>query len=90
MSAFNRRYEPRELFGVPVITAVAVVAALPLLLCTLLLPEAVRPVTGMLMLAALAVAGAGLWLGDELPFMTLMFAACRERGRVTSETWTDD
>ncbi|MDA8364878.1 MAG: hypothetical protein M0Z84_13955 [Gammaproteobacteria bacterium] len=89
MSAFNRRYEPRTLFGLPAPTAVAAVAILPLLLFTLLLPAAFKPVTALAMVAALAVAAAGLWLGDDRPFLRVMLAAARERDRVTSETRTD-
>ena len=89
MSAFNRRYEPRELFGVPVITAVAAIAILPLILFTLLLPAAFRPFTALGAVSALAVATAGLWLGDDRPFLRVMLTARCERGRVTSETRTD-
>ena len=89
MGAFNRRFEAREVFGVPIVTAVAGVIALPLVLFTLLLPAAFKPVTAIGTLAALAAAVAGLWLGDDLPFLRVMLAARRERDRVTSETWTD-
>ena len=89
MSAFNRRYEPHEFFGVPAPTAVGGVVALPLLLFTLLLPAVLKLLTAAAALAALAVAAAGLWLGDERPFLPVMLAARRERGRVTGETRTD-
>ncbi|MHB8346900.1 MAG: hypothetical protein ACYDHM_06835 [Acidiferrobacterales bacterium] len=89
MSAFNRRYEPREIFGVPLITAIAAVAALPLILFTLLLPPLLKPLTAVATLIALALAAAGLWLGDERPFLAVMLAARRERDRVTGETRTD-
>ncbi|MHB8256715.1 MAG: hypothetical protein ACYDHY_16805 [Acidiferrobacterales bacterium] len=89
MSAFNRRYEPREFFGVPALTAVGAVVALPLLLFTLLLPAVLKPFTAAAALAALAAAAGGLWLGDERPFLPVLLAARRERGRVTGETRTD-
>ena len=89
MSAFNRRYTPREIFGVPAVTAIATVVALPLVLFTLMLPSWIKPLTALAALAALAVAGAGLWLGDELPFLPVRLAARRERNRVTAETRTD-
>ena len=92
MSAFNRRYEPREFFGVPALTAVGAVVALPLLLFTLLLPAVLKPFTAaaaLAALAALAAAAGGLWLGDERPFLPVLLAARRERGRVTGETRTD-
>ena len=89
MSAFNRRYEPREFFGVPALTAVGAVVALPLGLFTLLLPAVLKPFTAAAALAALAAAAGGLWLGDERPFLPVLLAARRERGRVTGETRTD-
>jgi len=89
MSAFNRRFEAREIFGVPIVTAVAAVIALPLVLFTLLLPPALKPVTAIAALAALGAALAGFVIGDDWLFVRVMLAARRERGRVTSETWTD-
>lgn len=89
MSAFNRRFQGREIFGVPFVTAVGAVIALPFLLFTLLLPADLKILTGLGALCALAVAAAGIVLGDEWPFVRVMLAARRERGRVTSETWSD-
>ncbi|MHB8454005.1 MAG: hypothetical protein ACYDDO_04750 [Acidiferrobacterales bacterium] len=89
MGAFNRRFEAREVFGVPIVTAVAAVIALPLVLFTLLLPLALKPFTALGAASALVLAAAGLALGDDWPFVRVMLAARCERNRVTSETWTD-
>ena len=85
---YGNSYPLEEFYGKNLVF-IAGGIALPLVLFTLLLPAAFKPVTAIGTLAALAAAVAGLWLGDDLPFLRVMLAARRERDRVTSETWTD-
>jgi hypothetical protein len=89
MGAFNRRLQPKELFGVPLIVMIGIVGALACGLFTLMLPLVFTLVTGLGFLVCVALVAVGFWLGDDLPLRGVLWAAWRERGRVTSETWTD-
>lgn len=88
MSAFNQRFSPKEFYGVPLVAAVSVVMAFVFGILTLLSPFAIKFICGPLMGLALGLAAYAFHLGDEWDFRVLMAQAYRDRGGVTSETWT--
>lgn len=89
MGAYNRRLQPKELFGLPLVVVAGAIGALVCLLFTLMLPGILKLLAGLGLLLSLAVAGAAGWLGDSWPLRRIMLLALQERGRVTAETRTD-
>ena len=86
MSAFNRRFQPKEIFGIPLYVAVGGGGALVFGVFSLLLPAALKLITVPLTLAALSVAAVAARLGDDLPIAALIWRGRRvEPGRRTAE-----
>ncbi len=86
MGAFNRRFQPKELFGIPLYVAVGGGGALVFGVFSLLLPTVLKLVTVPLTLAALSVAAVATRLGDDLPLASLIWRGRRvEPGRRTTE-----
>jgi len=86
MSAYNRRFQPKEIFGVSLYAALGGGAALVFGVFSLLLPLALKLITVPVTLAALSVAAVAVWLGDDLPLAALIWRGKRvEPGRVTAE-----
>lgn len=89
MRAFNRRLQGTEIFGMPVVGAAGLVAALIFAVFSLLLPWGFRLVTIPLAFGSGALAFLGFYLGDDLPFLTVMIQGrYREGRRITSESGT--
>lgn len=94
MGAFNSRFRPNEVAGLPLPAvvgfAVCLVAGVLSIILSLsdFLPLIVGLVPGAIAIAALVFALWCLRMGDELPFIPVILAARRDRGRHTSETWT--
>ena len=73
----------------PVVGAIGLLALLILVVFSLLLPFALKLFTIPLAVVAGVMAFLGFYLGDELPFLTVMFRGrYTERRRVTCETGT--
>ncbi len=86
MTAYNRRLEPKEIFGLPLYVAVGGGTALICGVFSLLLPVALKLVTVPLTLLALSVAVVAAWLGDDLPLAALIWRGRRvEPGRQSAE-----
>ncbi len=87
MNAYNRRFEPRRLFGMPLVTAAASAAASAAGALSWMTSGDVRLLFVTITLAAVAVALAALWLGDDLPLLPVLLLDVRERGLVVHEAW---
>lgn len=91
MSAFNRRLQPKEIFGIPMIAALGITVALIFFVLSLLLPFALKFFTVPIFLGGLIVSAAAFYWGDELQFLNVMrLGRFVENNRVTSETRTDN
>jgi hypothetical protein len=89
MSAFNRRLQPKEIFGMPFLAAVGGVFFLVFGVLALLLPLALKILTVPLAIGGAVMAVIAIFFGDDLPFLPLMWRGrFLEAKRVTSETWT--
>ncbi len=86
MGAFNKRLEPTTMFGQPLPAIIAAAAALALLVLTLMLPWALRILSLLGVAVCAGVIGLVYRLGEDLPLRGVMWAARRERNRVTTET----
>jgi len=90
MSAFNKRLQPKEIFGVPMWAAIACLIALIFGVLSLIIPFIVKLVTIPVAVGALLVAAVAFWFGEDIPFVPLMLRGrFYEVKRVTSETRTD-
>jgi uncharacterized membrane-anchored protein YitT (DUF2179 family) len=91
MSAFNRRLQPKEVFGMPLVAALGLTVALICFVLSLLVPLALKFFTIPLTLAGAIVAGLAFYMGDDLQFLNVMrLGRFVENNRVTSETRTKD
>jgi hypothetical protein len=91
MSAFNRRLQPKEVFGMPLVAALGLTVALICFVLSLLVPLALMFFTIPLTLAGAIVAGLAFYMGDDLQFLNVMrLGRFIENNRVTSETRTKD
>lgn len=91
MSAFNRRLQPKEVFGIPLIAALGLTVALVFFVLSLLLPLVIKLFTIPLALAGLSVAVAAFYMGDDLQFLNVIrLGKIVENNRVSSETRTND
>lgn len=89
MSAFNRRLQPKEMFGMPLTAVLGLVGALIFGVLALLLPALSLLLTIPLLLLCVGITVASFWLGDELPFLPVMLASRRERHATTREVWSE-
>jgi hypothetical protein len=90
MSAFNRRLQPKEVFGLPLIAALGVTLALICFVLSLLVPLVLKFITIPLALAGVIVAGIAFYMGDDLQFLNIIrLGRFVEKNCVTSETRTD-
>lgn len=87
MPAYNARFRPTEVAGIPVLTAALfIVAVIGIVFAMLPLPTSVRFVAGGAAVLSLTL---GLFVaiqGDELPFVLTKFTAFMERHGYTAET----
>lgn len=91
MSAFNRRLQPKEVFGIPLIAALGLTVALVFFVLSLLLPLVLKLFTIPLALAGALVAVAAFYMGDDLQFLNVIrLGKIVENNRVSSETRTND
>lgn len=75
----------------PIVGAIGLLALLILIVFSLLLPFALKLFTIPLAVVAGLTAFLGFYLGDELPFLTVMVRGrYLERRRITSETGTKE
>lgn len=88
MRAFNQRFAPKDFGGIPLPAAIATLIALCFGVLALMLPLLLKLLALACCLTAGCVAIYCVRLGEEWPFRTLMTLTRRERGGVTSETWT--
>jgi len=89
MSAYNARLQPKEIFGLPLYAVGAVTVLLPMIALAVLVPVfLLKLLFGMLALASLVAAVFFLVVGNELPFLRLVWLARHEDRSVTAETWT--
>jgi hypothetical protein len=89
MGAFNRRFQPKEMFGLPLAAMLGMVGALVFGVLALSLPYFFLIFTLPLMTLCIFTTVASFWLGDELPFVPLMLASRRERRASTRDVWSD-
>lgn len=91
MGAFNRRLEPKQMYGIPLVSMLGIIGLLAFGLLIFMLPFFfLKILVGIGLLASVGMVVIGFWLGEEWPLRGVIFAAWRERERVTSETWTDE
>ena len=89
MRAFNRRLQGKEIFGMPVVGAIGLVASLIFVVFSLLMPWALKLFTIPLALISGLVTFLGFYFGDDLPFLPVMILGrFTERRRITSESGT--
>lgn len=88
MRAFNQRFAPKDFGGIPLPAAIALLIALSCGVLSLMLPWILKILALTCCVSAASVAIYCIRLGEEWPFRTLMTLTRRERGGVTSETWT--
>ena len=87
MGAYNRRFEPKEISGMPLEGVVALVLSLIFFTLTLIAPGIVKIIPGLLLLCALAAAVIAFAFRAQLPFLLVIFLGrIIEPRRVTSET----
>lgn len=89
MSAFNRRLQPKEMFGMPLAAVLGMVGALIFGVLSMLLPTFLLLITLPLLVVCVVITVASFWVGDELPFLPVMLASRRERHATTREVWSD-
>ena len=91
MRAFNRRLQGKEIFGLPVVGAIGLVATLIFAVFSLLLPFSLKLIVVPLAILSGVIAFLGFYLGEDLPFLPVMILGRYvERRRVTSETGTKE
>lgn len=78
------------MFGIPLVSMLGIIGLLAFGLLSFMLPLPLNILTGIGCLVSIGMAAVGFWLGDDWPLRGVMIASWRERGRVTSETWTDE
>jgi hypothetical protein len=89
MYAFNRRLQGKEIFGMPVVGAVGLLATLIFAVFSLLMPWGLKLFTIPLAVIGGLVAFLGFYLGEDLPFLPVMILGrITERRRITSESGT--
>lgn len=89
MPAFNRRFQPKEIWGIPLWAGVAF---LGFFLCTalsLMVPLIIKLLTIPLAIFSFVSLVGLLWIGDEIQFISVMWLSrFVDNNRVTSETGT--
>jgi hypothetical protein len=91
MAAFNRRLQPKEIFGIPIIAAIGLTVFLVFFVLTLMLPWTVKFFTFLVAIVSFFVAVRAFIMGDELQFLNVMrLGRLVENNCVTSETRTED
>ena len=89
MGAFNRRLQPKEFGGMPLVAVLGLLGVLIFGVLSLLLPAVLLLLTLPLFFMCVGVAVASFWLGDEVMFLPVMRASRRERHATTREVWSD-
>ena len=91
MPAFNRRLQPKEVFGIPLVAALGLTVALIGFVLSLLVPLVIKLFTIPITLVGAVVAAAAFFMGDDLQFLNIIrLGRFVEKNRVTSETRTDN
>lgn len=95
MGAFNSRFKPVEMFGLPLPAVGGFAVGLVFAVLALMLglssfaPLFVALIAGTIALVAIAFAIWCIRMGDEMAFIWVKLAAARDRAFArTSETWT--
>lgn len=87
MSAYNRRFEPRRLFGMPLAAAAGSAATAATGALSWMTSGAPRLLFITVALATAAVALAAVWFGDDLPLLSVLLMDLCERGLAVHEAW---
>ncbi|MHB1951212.1 MAG: hypothetical protein ACYCQK_07025 [Acidiferrobacteraceae bacterium] len=87
MSAYNRRFEPRRLFGMPLLTAAATTAAVATVALAWMTASIARLLFVAVAVVSAAIALAALRLGDDLPLLSVRLMDARERRLAVREAW---
>ena len=91
MPAFNRRLQPKEIWGFPLIAVLGFAVALMFGVLSLMIPLIFKFFTVPLALSGVLTAVVAQFMGDELQFLNVRrLGIIVENNRVTSETRTDN
>lgn len=89
MRAFNRRLEPKELAGMPLVAAICLVLSLISVAIIFVVPGVFKVIPVFFLVASLVAAVCAFIFREQLPFLLVIYLGrFVEKGRVSTESRT--